>query len=254
MIKNHWAKGFVEEVMNGAVYEPSGVCPHQCWSETNVLHPGITGMIGWKPHALRRMVELKPRFPLHWDRVGVNNLRMGDARLSMHMERSANQTTFTLSLQSGKNVTVHLYPEIPEGMIVEAITVDGESVRFHPETYRGLLKEPVVFDLKDRTEVTLTHRHGIGMIPVMPRPSVGDGSKGYRIRDARLMGNAYVVELEGKSNTEGEFSLKVFDQDIQNLEGGKIHHVSDDGVITLRVAFPPSQEMFAHRQIKIDLD
>ncbi len=254
MIKNHWAKGFVEEVMNGTVYEPSGVCPHQCWSETNVLHPGITGMIGWKPHALRNTAELKPRFPLHWDRVGVNNLRMGDAYLSMHMERFANKTTFTLSQKSGKPVTVHLYPEIPDGMIVEAMTVDGESVIFHPETHRGLLKEPVVFDVKDRSVVTLTHRHGIGMIPVMPRPSVGEESTGYRIRNARLTGNTYTVDLEGKSDTVGEFALRVFDQDVQRLQGGKIHHMSDGGVITLHVAFPPSQETFVQKQIKIVLD
>ncbi|MCX6138048.1 MAG: GH116 family glycosyl hydrolase [Ignavibacteriales bacterium] len=31
-IKKHWALGFVQEVMSGAVYRPSGICPHQCWS------------------------------------------------------------------------------------------------------------------------------------------------------------------------------------------------------------------------------
>ena len=56
VIKNYWAAGFVEEVMSGAVYRPAGVCPHQCWSETNIAHPAISGMLGWRPDAMQHSI------------------------------------------------------------------------------------------------------------------------------------------------------------------------------------------------------
>ena len=86
LIKNYWAKGFVEEVMNGAVYEPSGVCAHQCWSETAILHPLIEGMIGWKPdadHRVRRQtpVAVASTLPDGMGHRTVRNLRVGSSRV-----------------------------------------------------------------------------------------------------------------------------------------------------------------------------
>ena len=111
MIKNHWALGFVEEVMNGVTYQPAGVCPHQCWSETNILHPGLAGMIGWKPFALERVAEIRPRFPAHWNAVRVNHLRIGNARLSMDMERYVNETRYRFQREQGKPVHIKLFPD-----------------------------------------------------------------------------------------------------------------------------------------------
>jgi glycogen debranching enzyme len=62
-IYKNWGKGFVEEVMNGATYEPSGVCPHQCWSETMVLQPAIEGMLGLIVNDGEKKIVLSPAFP-----------------------------------------------------------------------------------------------------------------------------------------------------------------------------------------------
>ena len=253
MIKNHWALGYVEEVMNGLVYQPSGVCPHQCWSETNVIHPAITGMIGWKPHALQNRVELEPRFPLHWDNVTVNNLGIGNSRLKLEMKRFQRKTAYVLSLQQGRSVTVNLFPEIPDGMIIEKIYVNDQPVTLSTERYRGLLKHPIVFKLNSKTTVILKHKNGVGMIPVMPRPEPGDVSKGYRIIDARLKGKTYIVDLEGKSGTEGKFAVRVFDQRVKKIKGGKTVSTSKNGIVNFSVPFPESKKKFVKKQIVVFL-
>ncbi|MCX8010868.1 MAG: GH116 family glycosyl hydrolase, partial [Ignavibacteria bacterium] len=69
----NWAKGFVPEVLHGAEYRMSGVCPHQCWSQTMVLQPIIEGMLGLKINAFENSISLQPAFPINWDFVKVDN-------------------------------------------------------------------------------------------------------------------------------------------------------------------------------------
>jgi glycogen debranching enzyme len=252
-IKNHWALGYVEEVMNGAVYQPSGVCPHQCWSETNILHPAITGMIGWKPNALENTAELKPRFPLHWDKVQVNNLRIGKALIQMQMDRQINETCFTFYLKEGGAVKVLLNPEIPDGMIIDKILVNGQEISLDTSLKRGVLSNPIEFMLAERTNIILKHRKGIGMIPQISRPKPGDTSQGYRIIDMKLEGGSYNVEVEGKSGSTGTFAVKIFDQSIQSIEGASVEKIQENGIVAIKVLFEKSKQEFVKKNIKIKL-
>ena len=253
-IKNYWAKGFVEEVMNGAEFKPSGVCPHQCWSETNVLHPAITGMIGWKPFALEKRAELKPRFPLHWDMVGVENLRIGNSRITLKMKRSKNETSYILLLKEGAPVHIRLFPEILQGLILDEVSINGDPVQVSGEKSRGLLKQPVEIDLQRESTVILRHRKGVGMIPVMPEPMPGDKSLGYRIIASRLKGNQYTIDLEGKSGSTAYFQLMVNDQRIKQVHGGRVEKTEKNGLVRLRIPFPPSKQRFIKKQIIVFFD
>ncbi|RKY53796.1 MAG: hypothetical protein DRP89_05730, partial [Candidatus Neomarinimicrobiota bacterium] len=176
-IKNHWALGYVEEVMNGAVYKPSGVCPHQCWSETNILHPAITGMIGWKPDVPEKSAALNPRFPLHWNEVKINNLHAGQTVLQLQMERTKTNTRYEFNLIKGPNILVDFTPEIAEGMVIDETKLNGKIIKVCSQTKRGLLTEPISFPLKDRVEIVFHHHNGVGMIPLMPQPAPGKSSK-----------------------------------------------------------------------------
>lgn len=254
MIKNHWARGFVEEVMNGAVYQPSGVCPHQCWSETNILHPGITGMIGWKPHAPEGFAELKPRFPIHWKLVRVDHLRVGDSRIGLEIIRSKNETHYDLTLEDGREIEVHLYPEIHPGMIVDDILIDDQAVVFSSKSHRGLLAQPVELALRDEVSVVLKHRRGIEMLPILPRPEPGGRSQDYRIVNTTLHANRYVMDLEGRAGSEYAFTLRLFDQKINNIDGGRIRHIGKTGLVTLMVPFPHANESFSQKRVILHLN
>ncbi|MFH1941449.1 MAG: GH116 family glycosyl hydrolase [bacterium] len=253
LIKNHWASGFTEEVMNGAVYEPSGVCPHQCWSETNIIHPAIEGMVGWKPSALENTAQLKPRFPIHWKWATVKNLRMGDSRVALNVVRSLNETHYKLTLQDGKAMTIQFYPRIPSGMIVDSLFVDGQPYSGSFEVQNETLKEFIALELKGTHSIVLKHRKGVAMVPIVPRPNPGDASRGLRIVRSRLDGNNYVVELEGRQSSEGDFELKMFDQKIASIKGGRVLHISSGGHATFRVRFPYSKKPFVRRQVRIAL-
>ncbi|MBD3226244.1 MAG: hypothetical protein GF313_16065 [Caldithrix sp.] len=252
-IKNNWALGYVEEVIHGAEYRPTGVCPHQCWSETNVLHPTITGMIGWKPNAPMKEAHLKPRFPLHWDSLTVERLRVGETVLNLDMKRSRKETEYTLKRVQGPSVTIYLQPEIAEGMKLKSVQVDGVDRTFTNDRSRGLMAQPLAVTVDQKHTITLLHEGGIGMVPLMPQPTPASPAIGARIVSADLQNKQYIVDLQGKANTTYQFRANVFDQSINAIDGGQIIALKNNGILTFEVTFPQSEKEFAEKQIIIHL-
>lgn len=250
-IKNHWALGFVEEVMNGAVYEPSGVCPHQCWSETNIMHPVLAGMVGWQPQAPENRVDIRPRFPRHWDEVAVRNLAVGDRRLAMTLERSANQTRFTFSRTGGGPLAIRLWPEIPPGMVVRSITVDDRPHPAAPRAERNLPARPVEFVLDETAVVVLTHTGGLGAVPLAPRPGPGDRSRGLRILDERVTDDGYILDLAGPAGVHGRIAIRVFGRETWRPADSSVISSITGGLLWLDVPFPEHES--GHSRVTVRL-
>ena len=253
LIKKHWALGFVEEVMNGAQYEPSGVCPHQCWSETNILHPGIHGMVGWEPNAPEDEASLIPRLPIHWDSVLVENLKVGESIISMRKIQGENETRYTLRLMQGGPVSLNFQPEIPEGMEIKSVQIDGREIDKPWNIKRGLLQIPVTIQITGEHQIRISHIKGVGMVPKISRPEVGEGSDGYRIILSRLIDNLYEVVLEGKSGSRSDFEARIFDQKVEQIAGGKLVEKLPGGIVKFQVDFPRSKEPFIRKKITLKL-
>lgn len=252
LIYRCWGLGYVEEVMHGTEYRPAGVCPHQCWSETNVLHPALSGMAGIEADAPRNRLGLKPRFPLHWDRAAVKNIRVGGAVIDLEFRREKNLTTYQLALREGRAISIDLQPEIPEGMEITAIEIAGKSQPLSQRGPRGLLAAAVSFTLENTAMVQLRHRGGIGMVPLVAQPQPGDSSQGYRIINTRLEGNRYHITLEGKSGGRGVFYLKTFGVSIKRAEGGEIIPAPGEGVWELTVRFDEDAAGYSRKALIVE--
>ncbi|MFH1528777.1 MAG: GH116 family glycosyl hydrolase [Bacteroidota bacterium] len=252
-IKNYWALGYVEEVMNGLVYKPSGVCQHQCWSETNILHPAITGMIGWKPNAVEQSAMLKPRFPLSWDTISVANLRSGKSLLQLTMKREINKTVYFIKLMEGPEIKVQFAPEIPEGMKFKKTFIDKKEIAIKDSTFRGLLATPLQIQLNTSVEIVFEHTGGIGMYPVVPHPQPGDSSQGFRIISTFLSGKQYTLIVEGKSGYEGNFILNTFDQKVVTVTNAEYETTPKQGIINLHVKFDDPTKQFGCKTVKVVL-
>ncbi len=253
LIKNHWALGFVEEVMNGAKYEPSGVCPHQCWSETNILHPGIHGMVGWQPNAPEKEATLAPRLPIHWDSAVVENLKVGESIINLHKIQGENETIYTLRLTQGGPISLNFQPEIPEGMEIKSLQINGQEIDGPWDIKRGLLQIPVPIQITGEHQIQIAHVKGVGMVPKISRPGVGEDSKGFRIIHSRLTRELYEVVLEGKSGSTRDFEVRIFEQKIEQITGGKIIEEFPGRIVKFQVDFPRSKEPFIRKKITLKL-
>ena len=253
LVKNRWALGFVEEVLHGSVYRPSGVCFHQCWSETNILHPVIEGMVGWIPNAPEGTAALSPRFPADWDRVGIRRLRVGLTLIDMEMDRQESRTEYTLRKEAGPGCTVSLAPEIPAGMRIGRVLINGVAQDREYETLHGLLRTPVVVRVEDPVTVVFEHSGGIALIPVIPRPLPGDSTQWHRILHTAWADSALSVEVEGRGGTAGVFPFRVFGPQIPSAAGAEVRRGKREGEWEVVVAFDASVRHYVKRTLTIQV-
>ena len=228
----HWAPGSIEETLNGDVFEPNGVCSHQCWSETMVLQPAIEGMLGLKPDAMNNRLQLSPYFPWHWEYSSVKNIRMQDALLDLDMKRSKKGTTFTIN--SNKPVTLDFNPVFPFYTSVKSVKVNGRSVEWELHTKPQGLSLTVSFETQvGNNIVEIETQGGVGMIPSIDLPNPGDRSKGCRIVSEEMNGRQFIAEVSGLPDTV--YEVQLFHKGaVKNITGATI--VKKDGeVLTLQV-------------------
>lgn len=258
-IKNHWALGFVEEVMNGAVYKPSGVCPHQCWSETNILHPAITGMVGWKPDAPAGRAGLFPRLPVQWDSFEVRNLRIGGSTVDAAMAREAGRTTWRFSKEGGGRLTLDFAPELPDGMTITRVLLDGREARVPAGMKRGLVDPPLTVGFAagpggpEEHTLVIEHTGGIGVVPAMPRPEPGDSSTGHRIISEGMRDGVYEVVVEGMSGSTAAIEMKTFDLPVDRVGNARILEATERGSVRLEVPFPAGRQGYVTTTVRVSI-
>jgi glycogen debranching enzyme len=204
IVYKNWQLGFVEEVLHGAEYRPSGVCSHQCWSQTMVLQPAIEGMLGLKVNALNDKIKLSPRFPANWDSVKVDRIRIGNSFVKFQMKKENGQTTFSFNSDSSKPVQIDFNPTFPLGTKFISAYINNNLAtmeRFDNKTIS------LSFELKNKTEIVVNHSGGISVLPKIALPKPNYTSEGFRILSENIDGNDYVIEVQGINDTQNEIEI-----------------------------------------------
>jgi glycogen debranching enzyme len=195
-IYRDFALGYLEEVLNGESYQPSGVCPHQCWSQTMVLQPLIEGMLGLEADAMEKKLLFAPSIPFGWDKTEIQNIRMGNNLLACSMERGTETTVYSFE-NRGDAVTIDFRPLFMPGTEILSLEADGMLIPFTVSTEEQGVRVNSLIDLSDHKEMRYTHRGGIGLLPHHMKAGAGETSSGLRIISAGMDGNSYIIETEG---------------------------------------------------------
>ncbi len=252
-IYRNWGLGFVEEVMNGAEYKPSGVCAHQCWSETMVLQPAIEGMLGIDIRAQENKVILSPRLPADWDTLDVRNIRMEDKRLGFNFHRKGGNYTYDFLLSGGSGIELEFLAVLPAGAFVQRVTIDNAEIPF------TIFKSEQNVTVLIKTRISKFHRiafdtdKGIAVLPVIADPKPGYPSAGTRIISARLRGKEYTVEMEGVPGSIGKLEIYINGQQIIRVEGGEIRGQHNQ-ITQIEVLFENGTMKYATKSVKIVLE
>ncbi len=117
-------KGAWDEVLHGLERAPAGVCPDQAWSTAMALAPFVYGMLGVEPDAARGRLRLRPQIPADWNFLNVDNIRMGDASVSLRYTCVGNVLTYSVSQTAGA-YPVRLILEPALTAPLQHATVDG---------------------------------------------------------------------------------------------------------------------------------
>jgi glycogen debranching enzyme len=217
-VYKNWGLGFVEEVLNGAEYQPSGVCSHQCWSETMVIQPAIEGMLGLEIKTQERKIILAPQIPSSWDSMTVEHIRMADQTLDVQFSRAGGVSEYQFTLDQGKPVSIEFMPVYPAGTRFTKVTLDGKVLPVTSFKSAQSMTLLASFNLGSASKLVLETEGGIGVLPVVSNPKPGDSAAGMRIISTRLSGNNYQVEVEGKANSVGFLEFWSGGQDLKEAE------------------------------------
>jgi len=85
----------------GSVCEalPDQWCFLQLWSNVGLMSPMVECMLGIAPRAHERTLTIKPKLPTAWHWAEVKQLRIGDARMDIRVERDGD--AYRVDVQGG---------------------------------------------------------------------------------------------------------------------------------------------------------
>ncbi len=199
-IYKNFSRGYVEEVLNGAVYKPSGVCPHQCWSETMILQPLIEGMLGFSIDKMNNEIYFSPKFPADWVNAEVQNIRSGNETISFKMKKGKEISYYFDA--GAQQLKMYFSPALPLLSRIDNVTLNGKEIKYEliRENQNIIIKTE--FALTGKAELKISLQEGISLLPFIPSLAEGDSSTGLRVISANLDNNVFVIIVEGKPHTE----------------------------------------------------
>jgi hypothetical protein len=246
----YWGLGFAEEVLNGAVFQPSGVCHHQCWSQTMGTQPMLEGMLGFKPDAINGNCHLSPYIPYHWDSLRIDNMRIGQTIIEASMERDRNVTHWHFRKKSGSGIDVHFTPQFPSCTEISGMYIRNNADM--PECYSAsdFTKLDINFVLDDEIDICFETKGGISVIPFVPKPKPGDFPGGLRILDSGFDGEFYFVDLEAPGGSAYEIEIYAPDCPRLIVENALYLSTTQD-IHRLNVVFQKNDSAYEIKRIKI---
>jgi len=152
------AHGAFDEVLNGEVEIPAGVCPDQAWSAASLLLPAVEGLLGAKPDAPQCHLSLSPHLPPDWPECEWRGLHVGPTVLDVRIVQGPDRIAVGLRRTAGPRLTVTVSPAVPPGRTIRDATVDG-----HPLVPRVIERGDcrhgqVALEVSEEHDVTLWHQ------------------------------------------------------------------------------------------------
>jgi hypothetical protein len=168
-----------------------------------VLQPAIEGLLGLEVNAGEQKITLAPHLPAEWDSLSVHNIRMGQQLLDFRFSRTGGIYNYDFLPDQGKPVTIEFMPSFPAGTQVSRVNLDGRDFPYTTFTEDATVVLYVKIVTGIPSQLIVETEGGISVLPVVPDPKPGASAEGLRITGARLAGNQYMIEVEGRSGTSG---------------------------------------------------
>lgn len=210
-----WGLGYIEEVLHGSEYKPSGVCSHQAWSESMAIQPLLEGMINVKPDVPNKRVTIFTQIPSNFDRLKASNIRFGKSKVDLSYETDYDNFTYTFSGGSGEKI--FFGSRLTAGASVKRATLNGMPVKYE-------IKEGFVtfsFILKGRNKVNIETEGGILLDPVITRAEENGKPYGTRILREEYTQNKFAITLEVPSGKVEKLTLRS-SRDIKKITGANL--------------------------------
>lgn len=257
---DQFSAGNMEEVLHGEKFQPAGVCSHQAWSQSMVVQPLLEGMLGIQADATKRTVRIAPYFSPHWKKVQVKNIRVGDQRFDLNMQRMEKETIYTGSLRSAaarnkshRRILLSLRPFFPLGTRVLGISIG--SKHFDSDVFvNDFRKLPLIeAKLDKKIVIRIRHAEGLAVIPPVLHVRHGETSSGIRIINESWRGKSYVLTLEGKAGDDSMLDIFDHSRTARSVEDARVMaHDGNHLILAVPFAGDVPQGSYVRKEIVIN--
>ena len=258
------ALGYVTELLSGDFNAAFGRSSHhQVWSEAMVVTPLIRGLLGIEAGDGGNTLTFAPQLPGNWDRVTVANLRVGDRRGKIALERTAGVQTVTVfpfsspthtQLQSGekKSLRVTIAPAFPADARVRSVAVNGQPATFKLTQAGDIQRAEISFDLTLLAKVVFNYDEGTEVYVVPESLKPAQNNQGLRVLRSRPDANALRLLVEGIGGRSYALGVRT-PRRLSEANGVRVSRASGSTDQQLSITFEGSPGAYVRREVIVPM-
>lgn len=215
--------GNLPEVLSGSQYIwPHESVSHQGFSTAGVVLPTVRGLFGLAGDAIKKEVSFVPHFPAEWKQVKAENYRVGEASFSFLYTKEQDKLFISVETEKGKGYAIRIAPSFGIGTKIKSISANGQAVEFEiKETNQTIRPEFVITSQNKPIKVEIHYDPFVEILPLVPKPQVGDINKGLKIISIQKRGDTLLLHVEGL--TGKTYQVGILNKDlVETIKGASL--------------------------------
>jgi hypothetical protein len=247
--------GHIHEVLAGNFFHPEmESVPEQTWSSAGFLHATVHGLFGLEVDAPERKLTLAPHLDPRWDEVSLEQIAVGDTRVSAKMEQKAGEMDVALSA-TGEAVHVSFAPQIALGAEGPHATLEGRNIPATVERHAQDEHARVEIDVPAGATVhcQIVYSGGVRVVAPVRRPAIGDSSEGLKLTGVHLDGRRLTLDADVAAPEEASVEVQT-PWKIEGVQGGSAISLADGWTRVTFADVPTSaQPTYVHHRLSVEL-
>ena len=257
------ALGYVTELLSGDFNSAFGRSSHhQVWSEAMVVTPVIRGLLGIQISDGGNALTFVPQLPANWDRVSVGNVRAGDRKGKLTLERTPGVQTITVfpfiapiheQSQTGpvKPLRVTIAPAFPLDARIRSVTINGRPAAFKLMQVGDIQRAEISFDLTLLAKVIFSYDEGTEVYIETESLKPAQSNQTIRVLSARADDSALRLLVEGLGGREYKLGVRT-SRRLGEVAGVRFTSAGNN-LQHLQISFAGSPESYVRRELVIPL-
>jgi hypothetical protein len=241
--------GAITEVFSGILNVwPQEAVSHQGFSTAGVVLPLVRGLMGLEGDAIDKKLSYSPHFPGDWEKVIIENYKIGEAVFRIEYSRHKNRLSVSLQADNAEGFQMFFAPAFGIGTEVTAFRIDGRDVDFRTDSSGQTVQPWAEFPIeKNALSIEVHFVPTLEILPVFPETRTGDRNSGLKILSLRKKGRTFRLSLEGLANKT--YTIRALNLD---LAGEILGAERKNGKLFLRMPEGPA-DFFVKHQVSIEV-